>query len=920
MSLAKRIRGSFSNESPAGPPPANADASHPMLRLDFGNNRSPPKMEQPALARLKKQDKKDNKLKNRMSTAFRNFGSSSKSSPPPPMNDRHSPPRHAQEQPHHYPSHPHQHYHPSYQPPHQQQQPYYHPQQQSRGISIPPSGSSNNVKRTNSAPDRQSASLAPKAHRESRPPRRSHTVYAPGASPPLPPLPRNRSIEGPEDPRTQELQTANRRSGFLPSNVLGDGMDGLGLGFEQEVILDPQPPMPMPSPGEYSSATASPASSIEPPSPSLYVPPTPVANKRISFMRKNHQPITRPNSMAVLESMAGTAASLEAKLELEGELSPLPELDNSRARVAVLRKRGSVSAQGTEATPVSQPKPKPEFKLLAVPEGKKKSNKRHTIMDMGSPSDYDQLQRIQAKMEPIESTYKPLPSADAYVLRPTVSVATQTPVWETLSPPLRGPLTHSTPKNVGAWSNTPPQAYTSFPLALVEEPVSPSIYSFVSHAPQNGWSAPPPRRSSYYAPAGPSEIYEEVYQPATSTAEDYRRTVPTPAEAENDTAEGYKALATSPSPQLYAIPDFTGRRRSSIAPPSVPGRSSLPLDPTMQARPQVQTRARPTTVFNPSYAPTAPAKPPQEVVDYDTPYLNPDGSTGLGAYAEGANSLAPTSYSTPVASPAVSPAPYSAPAFATPNPFSTPVPEQRTPNPSTSATLAATEELYAPHSPVPVRRSPRPQSPPVPLRSPSPAPGERRSSTPPSARSARSANTLTSDEEYEPLTPLDDVHPVIAIRKASVVSALSEEASIRRASLVRVSPPSSRPTSLVQNGNGEALSSEVIPEVPPVPLQHRRTSEIVNRVVTRRASEPGLAEAAVPIPGGGGAVPRLRGEGAISRADRMSKGRSFFLVQALSSKPEEVLKRDFLDRAGSGEDSDSDLSSDEDDESVVDVR
>lgn len=64
----------------------------------------------------------------------------------------------------------------------------------------------------------------------------------------------------------------------------------------------------------------------------------------------------------------------------------------------------------------------------------------------------------------------------------------------------------------------------------------------------------------------------------------------------------------------------------------------------------------------------------------------------------------------------------------------------------------------------------------------------------------------------------------------------------------------------------------------------------------------------------------MRGEGAVSRADRMSKGRSFFLVQALSSKPEEAFKRDFLDRSGSGEDSDSDLSSEEDDESVVDVR
>lgn len=64
-SFAKRIRGSFSRES-SGPPPPN-DASHPMLRLDFGNERPPAAREQPAVARLKKQDKRDSKLKNRVS-------------------------------------------------------------------------------------------------------------------------------------------------------------------------------------------------------------------------------------------------------------------------------------------------------------------------------------------------------------------------------------------------------------------------------------------------------------------------------------------------------------------------------------------------------------------------------------------------------------------------------------------------------------------------------------------------------------------------------------------------------------------------------------------------------------------------------------------------------------------------------------
>lgn len=860
-----------------------------------------------------------------MSSAFRNLGSS-KSSNSPPIHQAPAPQQHfrQQQQPYHQPAaHP----------------PQPHQQQQHRSISIP----ATNVKRSSSAPDRQSASLAPQAHRQSRPPRRSHTVYAPGASPPLPPLPRNRSIEGPDDPRLQKLAETNRRSGFLPANVLGDSLDGLGLGFEQEVILDPQPPMPMPSPGEYSSATASPASSIEPPSPSLFHVPAPQSNKRISFMRKNHSTITRPNSMAVLESMAGTAATLEAQLEVE--LSPLPELDESRARVAVLRKRGSVAGQGAQGPPPpkvapspkmaaeprvkSAPVPRPAtapapapFKLLAVPEVRKRPNKRHTII--GSPS-YEQGASVvlDTKLEPIESTYKPLPDPDLYCLRPTVSVSTQTPVWETLSPPLRPPLPNSPPR-APAWSDTPPQAYAPFPLGTVDEipppppahtppyqPVSPSIYSFVSHAP-NGYTAPNPRRSSFYAPSGLGEVsYEEVYNPPAG-AEGYRSTIY--IESEQSSIHG------TPSPQLYAIPEFMGRRRSSVVPISAPTRSSLPLDPTMQARPQVQTRDRPMTVFNPTYAPMAPAKPPQETVDYDTPYLNPDGSTGLGAYANGLSAAAPSaSSSTSLVTPSLSPAPYSAPAFSTPNPFSTPVPTEGSSTPNLAATsINGDEKLYAPHSPLPIRRSPSPRP-----RSHSPSSpsttamgGERRSSTPPSAR------TLSGDEEegeYEPRTPVDEYHPAIAIRKASVISMMSEEASIRRASLVRVSPPSSRPTSLVNSQPNNP--PQTIPEVPVIPLQHRRTSEIIDRVVTRRASEPGLVD---PIPGGGGAVPRLRGANTVSAADRASKGRSFFLVQALSCRPDEVLKRDFLDRTGSEGESDeesdegSELSSDE--ESMVDVR
>lgn len=69
-SFAKRIRGSFSRESM---PSAPNGVSHPMLHLDFGHERSAPPTtrELPAVTRLKKQDKRDSKLKNRVSVLVR---------------------------------------------------------------------------------------------------------------------------------------------------------------------------------------------------------------------------------------------------------------------------------------------------------------------------------------------------------------------------------------------------------------------------------------------------------------------------------------------------------------------------------------------------------------------------------------------------------------------------------------------------------------------------------------------------------------------------------------------------------------------------------------------------------------------------------------------------------------------------------
>lgn len=805
-------------------------------------------------------------------------------------------------------------------------------------ISIPPGGTTRSPSGRNyqnGRPNVQNSDF--RAGRKSQ--------YAPGASPPLPPIPRNRSLEGPGDFRAPMFDSNNTRRGsddtlpplasFGPAFEVPD-MDGLGLGFDQEVILDPQSPIPMPSPSQmgYDSEASTPTLSSSTLTTPTFTPPTfaqapppavTAAPKRISFMRKQHPGTVRNNSnesyTGSLEQAASTAAALEENLEVE--LSPLPQ--QSRERVAVLRKRGSVSAASSNQNSSSS---------LAVPQERKKANKRHTV-DGSSPSGFHLSRMNPIRMEPVimeagPTTYKPLPSADAYCIRPSVTMETQTPDWEVEyapDPPTPTPI----PGAPTRWlDDTPPQAYAAFPVKEIASPPpppppahspkyhppSPSIYSVASHD-TRGQFPDQSRRSSYYA-SNSSNFYEDNFTRLQNgrIGSALRPQTPSPKIIPEPS---FARVPSSPTPHLPAVPEF---RPTS--------RSSLPTDSTtIEERPQ--PKARPVSVFNPGYQPYLPPEPKklEPVVDYDVPYLQPEatyqgGPSRLSAAYEPAppSSLAPpspsapslapsspgaqqssTAFTTPLGTPNLTPNLYSAPAFAIANPFSAPS--------LSSPAVATSNEMIPPHSPHPTgRRSPRPQSSPVPPRSPAVATWT--PSTPPTKSSNSFHHDSSSPASFpSPAPPALDA-PSSSIGKASVISSHSSF-DIRRASIVRVSPPSSRPVSFVmarKNSTSSNASSkrgkedeDAIPRVPNIPLELRKSSlpnHLDEALPRRRQSESDSIAPAVARVGG------------VSRAERAEKGRSYFLVQALNNKaPQDIMKSHFAREAEDEDGSDSELSSED---------
>lgn len=165
------------------------------------------------------------------------------------------------------------------------------------------------------------------------------------------------------------------------------------------------------------------------------------------------------------------------------------------------------------------------------------------------------------------------------------------------------------------------------------------------------------------------------------------------------------------------------------------------------------------------------------------------------------------------------------------------------------------------------------------------------------------------DEHPLPSPPADESDLVSTIRRASIVSTHASSA-IRRASLVRVSACSCSPRPGSTRSSVSSASSassnegnrptrtryysvpDVAPAVPPVPPSYRRyshfspTSPVLDSIVPSRTPVAAVAErerrSSEPSPAF--ATPRLRGSISVTAADRLSKSRSFFLVQALENQ------------------------------------
>ncbi|SCV72145.1 BQ2448_4839 [Microbotryum intermedium] len=297
-----------------------------------------------------------------------------------------------------------------------------------------------------------------------------------------------------------------------------------------------------------------------------------------------------------------------------------------------------------------------------------------------------------------ESLYKPLPSKptmqalsssrtpSGYCIRPSVSTATQTPSWwpsSTHAPSVSSsaksvemenavPTTSSMPRSaVHKWSNTPPQAYSSFPisdLALLATPAnhsfpSPSLYSVADTAaspplprlPIEAWNSltiqyetdPQPlqrssssprnmsRRTSTSSnsptPASPSIMSSaRLVSPATVAPNVRAEFVPAPSpsaesRATRDQTEGEVPVpAAGPRPE--ARHSLRSTRSASMHVPQETRSSmfgnakcgSLPSESLTEPRPYV--RARPVSVFNPLYQPSVPFQPEKKLVpiDHDT--------------------------------------------------------------------------------------------------------------------------------------------------------------------------------------------------------------------------------------------------------------------------------------------------------------
>ncbi|BGP32333.1 hypothetical protein JCM10296v2_004114 [Rhodotorula toruloides] len=596
----------------------------------------------------------DNKLKNRVSMAFKKPFSLSK------------PPR--SPEPHVAPSH-----HP---PPYSASQPA--SQTKTRPSTAPPArrSSAGSGGRSNKPTHPASDGLVA---------RRSHIgAGAVGTSPPLPPLPAT-------TPRVTDAQAIQllgadlsaQLDPLLPRNSFGpdfqQSMNGLGIGIEEQMQSQSRtrPPSPV--------STPPPQVEIKPlqirrrsPSPPGQPQQRPLtisgdlekrrsllvkddgqmseANRRLSMMKRGPPILSSASansSTSTLEVSVSTAAHAVDSLELNIETIPprvpsplavaavqaLRDDDaalSSRGRIAKLRGGRSslsgASGQAAQAAGVAA--------LRAA--NRKDATKSHTIADMpvgfdvafvqnAARSTYTPLKplhlpaaaaRSASPLHPvvIKSVLPPPPvppapkSSDRYCLRPTVDASTQTPKsWaSTSTTSTTRPAVRNHRRSWTASVSTPPQAYTSFPVpSPLPPPVpphdtppqkhtmpSPSIYSVAS------FDIRPTRNSVTRASrGGQASLYggtEDLDEVVESIGE------PSPEARVEATPVNYDVPYLSPLPDevsvrafdLLATPMTLTLPRSSPTPPAVPRGRQSPVDestPTVTPVPPASSAFVPTT-------------------------------------------------------------------------------------------------------------------------------------------------------------------------------------------------------------------------------------------------------------------------------------------------------------------------------------
>ncbi|KAM0791440.1 hypothetical protein ACM66B_005895 [Microbotryomycetes sp. NB124-2] len=622
--------------------------------------------------------------------------------------------------------------------------------------------------------------------------RRHHSTYVErrplGSSPPLPPLP---SL-----PRNGDSPDS---VGFLPKYTAAPSLDmpdfqGLGIAIEQDLITaEPKSNSSSRRPSATATRAALPARSTTPPAVYGAMPSfAPVEIRPLSVVKR---------SAAFSQARPVSTATLEITL---------PQLDNVTLPVIE-----TVPESTSTAAEQSRPRAHKPARLEA--------SKRHTVVGGAAPVRHTLTAPAQVDMS-------------KYCLRPTVSVACQTPVWSAATKP-------------PSKSSTPPQAYSSFSAVLLGL--------------ENTLPPPPPPNSTKYLPnvANSPSIYSfvsPVQRPSAGfVRHDSSLDTPTEEIAQpqlefTPTAASYARMPSSPSPPMDSVPDF---RRQSIAGQFHPASSAAAARRGSMFIEASRATARPATVVNPGYH----AQRDGTTV-YDAPYL-----PASIVHEEAAR----------VAQLPSPPMIMSAPSNKTPKQQ-----DSRSSfdgvNPFTAVPCApltrGLEEDIAPEDLLP-------------------------------ERAVLDDSSSSSDEDEERHSPI-----LSTVRRVSLVNT-SMRASVRRASLVRVSPTPSRrgsahsPRSSISSTSSKSSREEELPAVPPIPrkfsvpylstMDDATTTPKTSALDQRRASEPLACTnrrvstcSASPLSGLTDlSTPRARTTPlSTTTADRLSKSRSFFLVQALENQ------------------------------------